>query len=160
MSFLLTASEFAAARQGVRDGEMTPELYAWLGRLIAITQATRALAPSPVPSGRWDDPDALAEALHAWLEESLLRGGLQQALDRCDSPRALSRSSSARCVTGSWRAADARSGLVCLSAPANSSPTPRRDSYSLLTHAFPRTAGGGSPSGPLRQSSLPARTRL
>jgi hypothetical protein len=91
VSFLLSASEFAAARQCVRDGEMTPELYAWLGRLVAITQATRALAPSPVPGGRWDDPDALAEALHAWLEESLLRGGLQQAFDRCDSPRALSR---------------------------------------------------------------------
>jgi hypothetical protein len=91
VSFLLTASEFAAARHGVRDGEMTPKLYAWLGRLVAIAQATRALAPSPVPGGRWDDPDALAEALHAWLEESLLRGGLQQAFDRCDSPRALSR---------------------------------------------------------------------
>jgi DNA-binding CsgD family transcriptional regulator len=91
VSFLLTSSEFTAARHGVRDGEMTPQLYAWLGRLVAIAQATRALAPSPVPGGRWDDRDALAEALHAWLEESLLRGGLQQAFDRCDSPRALSR---------------------------------------------------------------------
>jgi hypothetical protein len=33
----------------------------------------------------------VAEALQAWLEESLLRGGLQQAFDRCESPRALSR---------------------------------------------------------------------
>jgi hypothetical protein len=91
VSLLLSASEFEGARQAVRDGQITPELYGWLGRLVAVAQATRALAPSPVPGGRWDDPDALAEALHAWLEESLLRGGLQQAFDRCDSPRALSR---------------------------------------------------------------------
>jgi hypothetical protein len=91
LSFLLSAIEFEGARQAVRDGGITPELYGWLGHLIAVAQATRALAPSPVPGGRWDDPDALVEALHAWLEESLLRGGLQQAFDRCDSPRALSR---------------------------------------------------------------------
>lgn len=91
MSFLLSATEFEGARQAVRNGEITPELYGWLGRLIAVAQATRALAPSPVPGGRWDDPDALGEALHAWLEESLLRGALGQAFDRCDSPRALSR---------------------------------------------------------------------
>ena len=152
MSFLLTASEFAAARQGVRDGEMTPELYAWLGRLIAITQATRALAPSPVPSGRWDDPDALAEALHAWLEESLLRGGLQQALDRCDSPRALSRYF--ECSLRNWLVARSRRAVgprllertgELLADPAQGFP------LRCSTYAFPRTAGGPSPSGPLRQ---------
>lgn len=91
MSFLLSTTEFEDARRAARHGDVTPELYGWLGRLIAVAQATRALAPSPVPGGRWDDPDALEEALHAWLEESLLRGALRQAFDRCDSPRALSR---------------------------------------------------------------------
>lgn len=91
MSFLLSSAEFERAREALRDGEVTPELYGWLGRLLAVAQATRALAPSPVPGGRWDDPDAVAETLQAWLEESLLRGGLRQAFDRCDSPRALAR---------------------------------------------------------------------
>ncbi len=91
MSLLLSASDFDRAREALRDGEVTPALYGWLGRLVVVAQATRALAPSAVPSGRWDDPDAVAETLQAWLEESLLRGGLHQAFDRCDSPRALSR---------------------------------------------------------------------
>lgn len=91
MSFLLSDGEFVEARRAVREGEITPELYGWLGRLIGIAQATHALAPAPVPGGGWDDRDAVAETLHAWLEESLLRGGLQSAFDRCDSPRALSR---------------------------------------------------------------------
>lgn len=91
MSFLLTPVEFDRAREALRDGGVTPSLYSWLGRLVAVAQATRALAPSAVPGGRWDDPDAIAETLQAWLEESLLRGGLHQAFDRCDSPRALAR---------------------------------------------------------------------
>ncbi len=91
MSFLLSGAEFEHAREALRAGEITQELYGWLGRVVAVAQATRALAPSPVPGGRWDDPDAVAETLQAWLEESLLRGGLHQAFDRCDSPRALAR---------------------------------------------------------------------
>ncbi len=91
MSLLLSEPELFRAREAASRGEITAELYAWLGRLIALAQATRALAPAPVPGGRWDDPDAVAETLHAWLEESLLRGGLLQALDRCATPRALAR---------------------------------------------------------------------
>jgi hypothetical protein len=91
VSLLLSQREFADARRALRSGEVTAELYVWLGRLIAVTQATRALAPSPLPSGRWDDREAVAETLHAWLEESLLRGGLLRAFDRCRTPRALSR---------------------------------------------------------------------
>ncbi|MGO9902514.1 MAG: hypothetical protein ACLP0J_23160 [Solirubrobacteraceae bacterium] len=91
MSLVLSASDFERAREALREGEITPALYGWLGRVVVVAQATRALAPSAVPGGRWDDPDAVAETLQAWLEESLLRGGLHQAFDRCDSPRALAR---------------------------------------------------------------------
>lgn len=91
MSLLLSQPELLRAREAATRGEISAELYAWLGRLIALAQATRALAPAPVPGGRWDDPDAVTETLHAWLEESLLRGGLLQALDRCATPRALAR---------------------------------------------------------------------
>lgn len=91
MSLLLTDGQFARARDAFSGGEVTGELYAWLGRLVAVAQATRALAPAPVPSGRWDDADAVIETVQAWLEESLLRGSLQQAFDSCASPRALSR---------------------------------------------------------------------
>lgn len=91
MSFLLTAEEFRAADDAIRAGQVTPRLYAWLGDVVAVAQATRALAPSAVPGGRWEDPDAVAETLQSWLEESLLRGGLLQAFDRCASPRALAR---------------------------------------------------------------------
>jgi Sigma-70, region 4 len=91
VSLLLSTAEVERARRALGDGEVTPELYGWLERLVAVAQATRALAPSPVPGGRWDDPDAVAETLQAWLEESLLRGGLHQAFDRCDSPRTLAR---------------------------------------------------------------------
>lgn len=91
MSLLLSTSEFERARREFGNGEVTPELYGWLGRLVAVAQATRALAPSAIPGGRWDDPDAVAETVQAWLEESLLRGGLRRAFDSCESPRALAR---------------------------------------------------------------------
>ena len=46
---LLSADEFTRAREAMRGGEVTSELYAFLGRLVAVAQATRALAPAPVP---------------------------------------------------------------------------------------------------------------
>lgn len=88
---LLDAAEFTRAREGVRRGEITPELYAFLGRLVSVAQRTRTLAPAPVPGGRWDDRDAVAETVQAWLAESLLEGGLLQAFDVCLTPSALSR---------------------------------------------------------------------
>lgn len=88
---LLRSAEFACARDAVREGGVSDELYAFLGRLVAVAQATRTLAPAPVPGGRWDDPDAVAETVQAWLAEGLLDGGLLQAFDVCQSPRALSR---------------------------------------------------------------------
>ncbi len=91
MSLLLSAHDFARAREAARAGTVTAELYGWLGRLVLVAQATRTLAPAPVPGGRWDDPDAVAETVQAWLEESLLRGGILQAFDVCQTPRALSR---------------------------------------------------------------------
>lgn len=91
MTALLTAAEFAQARDAVRAGTVTEELYRWLGKLVALAQATKTLAPAPVPRGNWDDPDAVGETVHAWLEESLLRGALLQAFDTCETPRALSR---------------------------------------------------------------------
>lgn len=91
MSLLLSEDQFGRGRDSVRAGTVTDELYGWLGRLVAVAQATRTLAPAPVPGGRWDDPDAVAETVQAWLEDSLLRGGLLQAFDVCQTPRALSR---------------------------------------------------------------------
>ena len=91
MSLLLSEQQFIRARDRARAGDVSDELYAWLGRLVTIAQATRTLAPAPVPGGRWEDPDAVAETVQAWLEESLLRGDLLQAFDVCQNPRALSR---------------------------------------------------------------------
>lgn len=91
MSLLLSEGQFAHAREAAHAGTVTNEFYVWLGRLVAVTQATRTVAPAPVPGGRWDDPDAVAETVQAWLEESLLRGGMLQAFDVCQTPRALSR---------------------------------------------------------------------
>lgn len=91
MTYLLSEADFTRASAAVARGEVTPELYAWLGRLVAVAQASRALAPSPLPDGRWDDPAAVAETVQAWLEESLLRGGLARAFDRCRGPRSLAR---------------------------------------------------------------------
>lgn len=88
---LLTSQQFAGAREAAREGNVTPELYAFLTRLVAVAQRTRTLAPSPVPGGRWDDPDAVAETVQAWLAEALLVGGLLHAFDVCLTPRALSR---------------------------------------------------------------------
>ena len=88
---LLSAGDFVRARDAVRNGDVTPELYAFLTRLVSVAQRTRTLAPAPVPGGRWDDPDAVAETVQAWLAESLLGGGLLQAFDVCLTPRALSR---------------------------------------------------------------------
>jgi DNA-directed RNA polymerase specialized sigma24 family protein len=92
MSSLLSQAQFEEARTASRQaGGCTSELYEWLINLVGLAQATKTLAPSSVPSGRWDDPDAVVETVHAWLEASLLRGGLLQAFDVCESPRALSR---------------------------------------------------------------------
>jgi hypothetical protein len=88
---LLSPTEFERAREAVREGTVTSELYAFLARLVAVAQATRSLAPAPVPGGRWDDPDAVAETVQAWLAEVLLDGGLLQAFDVCLTPGALSR---------------------------------------------------------------------
>lgn len=90
MSFLLTDSEFAAAREQVRAGGFTLVLYRFLGRLIAAAESSRSLAPAPGQSGRWDQ-DAIEETLQQWLAESLLDGGLQRAFDQCNSPRAFAR---------------------------------------------------------------------
>lgn len=88
---MLAAGEFAQAREAVRAGQVTAPLMDFLARLVTVAQATRAMAPAPVPGGRWDDPDAVAETVQAWLAESLLDGGLLQAFDACQTPRALSR---------------------------------------------------------------------
>lgn len=91
MSRLLSDAQFERARAAVRAGSITDELYIWLGNLVALAQMTRTLAPAPVPSGSWQDPDAVSETVQAWCEGSLLRGGLLQAFDSCETPRALSR---------------------------------------------------------------------
>lgn len=70
---------------------MTTELYTWLGTLVSIAVQTRTLAPSALPSGSWTDPDAVQETVQEWLEDKLLRGGLLQAFDRCESPRSFAR---------------------------------------------------------------------
>jgi DNA-binding CsgD family transcriptional regulator len=88
---LLSSDDFARAREAVRGGGFTDELYGFLTRLVTVAQATRAMAPAPVPGGRWSDPDAVGETVQAWLAEELLDGGLLKAFDACQTPRALAR---------------------------------------------------------------------
>lgn len=90
MSLLLSQPELDAARQAHAHGELTPAAYAFLRRLIVAVEASRSLAPSASVSGTWDE-EGIEETRQAWLEESLLRGALQRAFDRCATPRALSR---------------------------------------------------------------------
>jgi hypothetical protein len=90
MAWLLAEREFAAARDAVRAGEVTDELYAFIWRLVAATSRSRLLAPALSPTGRWDD-DAVAEVVQGWLEASLLRGGLLRAFDRSAAPSELAR---------------------------------------------------------------------
>ena len=87
---------------------------------MTVAQATRTLAPAPVPSGRWEDPDAIAETVQAWLEESLLRGDLLQAFDVCQTPRALSRYLERASATGWSHAAAGEADPGCSNAPRRS----------------------------------------
>lgn len=90
MSLLLSDQEHAQARQTFARGQLTPAAYAFLGRLLVAAEASSGLAPSAAVGGRWDT-EGIEETRQAWLEESLLRGGLQSAFDRCATPRAFSR---------------------------------------------------------------------
>ncbi len=90
MSWLLTVRELEDARGAVRRGEVTPPLYAFLGRLVLALGRARVLAPTLSPTGRWDD-EAAEEVLHDWLAEKLLAGGLLAAFDAATTPRTLSR---------------------------------------------------------------------
>jgi hypothetical protein len=90
VSLLLSDQEYAQAREAFAHGQLTPAAYAFLGRLLVALQASSGLAPSAAVGGRWD-ADSIEETRQAWLEESLLRGGLQRAFDRGATPRAFSR---------------------------------------------------------------------
>lgn len=90
MSLLLSDQEYAQARETFARGQLTPAAYAFLGRLLVALEASSGLAPSAAVGGRWDT-DGIEETRQAWLEESLLRGGLQRAFDRAATPRAFSR---------------------------------------------------------------------
>lgn len=90
MSFLLSDTEFASARSAIARGELTPELYAFLHRLVAAHARQRLLARALTPRGRIDE-EAVQELVHDWLSERLLRAGLRSAFDAVVSPKALSR---------------------------------------------------------------------
>jgi hypothetical protein len=73
------------------SGEITPELYRLLLRLVAAA-AHSGLPPALSPTGRWDQEGAL-EAAHGWIEARLLRTkALIAAFDHADAPRPFLRS--------------------------------------------------------------------
>jgi DNA-binding CsgD family transcriptional regulator len=90
MSWLLTDEEFAEAAAAVRGGDVTPQLYAFIGRLVSADLRSGTVPPTLSASGEWD-AEAIADATHDWLAEKLLRGALLQAFDRTAAPQALAR---------------------------------------------------------------------
>lgn len=90
MSWLLTDDEFADAAAAVRDGQVTPALYAFIGRLVAAQLRSGSVSPTLSSSGEWSE-EATADATHDWLAEKLLRGALLQSFDRTSTPQALAR---------------------------------------------------------------------
>lgn len=90
MAWLLTDTDFARAAAAVREGEVTPELYAFVWRLVYATTRPPRVAPALSPAGQWNE-EAIEEVVQGWFEGRLLRGGLQRAFDRCANPAALSR---------------------------------------------------------------------
>lgn len=90
MSWLLTEKEFKEAASAVRTGEVTPALYAFIGRLVSAHLRSGVVSPTLSGSGSWND-EAVADATHDWLAEKLLPGALLRAFDRTSTPQALSR---------------------------------------------------------------------
>lgn len=90
MSWLLTETEFAEAASAVKAGEVTPALYAFIGRLVSAHLRSGVVSPTLSGSGSWSD-EAVADATHDWLSEKLLTGALLLAFDRTATPQALAR---------------------------------------------------------------------
>jgi hypothetical protein len=90
MSWLLSDEDFVIASEGMRRGDVTPALYAFLRRVVAALARGGGLAPALSPTGRWDE-EAVGEVLQGWLSEGLLPGGLARAFQVSASPGALSR---------------------------------------------------------------------
>lgn len=90
MSWLLTDREFDDAAAAVSRGEVTPALYAFIGRLVSAELRSGTVSPTLSASGGWND-ETIADATHDWLAEKLLRGALLQAFDRTSTPQALAR---------------------------------------------------------------------
>jgi RNA polymerase sigma factor (sigma-70 family) len=90
MSWLLTDTEFTEAASAVKTGEVTPALYAFIGRLVSAHVRGGSVAPTLSGSGSWSD-EAVADATHDWLSEKLLTGALLLAFDRTATPQALAR---------------------------------------------------------------------
>ena len=90
MSWLLTDAEFAHADRALQRGDITPQLHAFIMRLVRVVAATRSLPPSLSTTGGWD-AEGVEETVAGWWVERLLTGTLRHGFDRCASPRALSR---------------------------------------------------------------------
>ena len=90
MSWLLTDEEYGQARDAFAGGEVTEPLYLFVGRLVSGNVRSGTVSPTLAEGGVWSE-DAVAEATHAWLEERLLRGGLQRAFDLTVTPQTFSR---------------------------------------------------------------------
>ena len=90
MSWLLTQTEFAEAASAVKAGEVTPALYAFIGRLVSAHLRSGVVSPTLSGSGSWSD-EAVADAAHDWFSEKLLTGALLLAFDRTATPQALAR---------------------------------------------------------------------
>src|SRR5579871_3579341 len=90
MSWVLTDHQFAEAAAAVTDGEVTPDLYAFIGRLVGAQLRSGTVSPTLSSSGEWSE-EAIADTTHDWFAEKLLRGALLHAFDRTSTPQALAR---------------------------------------------------------------------
>lgn len=70
-----------------RDGEITPDLYGILLKVVRIVVFRTSLPPSYSPTGHWDKESA-QDAGHGWIERRLLQtNALLGAFDVSDHPR-------------------------------------------------------------------------
>jgi RNA polymerase sigma factor (sigma-70 family) len=90
MAYLLSPDEFAAARKAVDAGDVTPELFAFIHRLVGVHVASRLLPATLSPLGVWS-AEAVDDLVQQWFADQLVPGALRRAFDRSDEAAGLAR---------------------------------------------------------------------
>jgi hypothetical protein len=90
VSWILTGDDYAKGRAAFAEGELIEPLYSFIGRLVSGNVRSGVVSPTLAEDGVWN-VDSISEATHAWLEERLLRGGLQRAFDVTSRPQTFAR---------------------------------------------------------------------